>query len=65
MYSERAPKDHENYVNRFLHAEDERLKGYTNNFYVQEELRAEFKKFIAFQRVKKVKDKAVDLRDQA
>ena len=31
MYRERAPKDHENYVNRFLFAEDQRLKGYTND----------------------------------
>lgn len=26
MYAERAPADHENYVDRLLHAEDERLK---------------------------------------
>ena len=26
MYGERAPKDHENYVERLLNAEDQRLK---------------------------------------
>jgi hypothetical protein len=48
MYSERSPQDHENYVDRLLHAEDERLKQYTNNSYVQEELEAEMKRFLAF-----------------
>jgi hypothetical protein len=26
MYSERSPTDHENYVDRLIHAEDPRLK---------------------------------------
>ncbi len=31
MYGERSPKDHENYVERLLNAEDHRLKQYTND----------------------------------
>jgi hypothetical protein len=58
MYSERSPQDHENYVDRLLNAEDERLKQFTNSRYVQEELETEMKKFLAFQRVKKVRDTA-------
>ncbi len=48
MYSERSPTDHENYVDRLLHAEDERLKQYTNERYVQEELEFEMKRFASF-----------------
>jgi len=55
MYGERSPKDHENYVERLLNAEDHRLKQYTNDKYVQEELEYELKRFLAFQRLRKVK----------
>lgn len=48
MYSERSPSDHENYVDRMLNVEDPRLKQFTNDKYVQEELEAEMKKFLAF-----------------
>lgn len=48
MYSERSPKDHENYVDRLLHAEDPRLKQYTNDSYVQEDLVLEMKQFLQF-----------------
>jgi hypothetical protein len=58
MYSERSPADHENHVDRLLHAEDDRLKQYTNDRYVKEELEYEMKRFASFQRVKKMKDTA-------
>ena len=48
MYGERSPKDHENYVERLLNAEDHRLKQYTNDQYVLTELEYELKKFLAF-----------------
>ena len=48
MYSERSPQDHENHVDRLLHAEDHRLKQYTNDRYVQEELEYEMKRFASF-----------------
>ena len=52
MYGERSPKDHENYVDRLLHAEDNRLKQVTSDKFVVEELEEEMKRFMAFQRVK-------------
>ena len=61
MYGERSPKDHENYVERLLNAEDHRLKQYTNDQYVLTELEYELKKFLAFQRMRKVKAKTDDL----
>ena len=61
MYGERSPKDHENYVERLLNAEDHRLKQYTNDQYVLTELEYELKKFLAFQRMRKVKAKTEDL----
>ena len=63
MYSERSPSDHENYVDRMLNVEDPRLKQFTNNKYVTEELESEMKKFLAFQRMKQVRDKAAELRE--
>jgi hypothetical protein len=48
MYGERSPQDHENYVERLLHAEDHRLKQYTNDKYVHDELEFELKRFLAF-----------------
>jgi hypothetical protein len=48
MYGERSPKDHENYVERLLNAEDHRLKQYTNDQYVLNELEYEMKRFLAF-----------------
>lgn len=65
MYSERSPQDHENYVDRLLHAEDSRLKQYTNDRYVQEELDYEMKRFVSFQRVKKVRDSALTYKEAA
>jgi len=62
MYSERSPQDHENYVDRMLHAEDHRLKQYTNDRYVAEELEDEIKRFVTFARVKKVRDAANKMR---
>lgn len=58
MYGERSPSDHENYVDRLLHAEDNRLKQVTGNKFVIEELEDEMKRFLAFQRMKKLKDTA-------
>jgi len=56
MYSERSTSDHENYVDRLLHAEDHSLKQYTNDKYVQEDLENELKKFLNYQRIKMIKD---------
>ena len=64
MYSERSPADHENYVDRLLHAEDHRLKQYTNNRYVKEELEVEMKRFLNFERVKKVRDNVNSIRER-
>lgn len=61
LYGERSPKDHENYVERLLNAEDHRLKQYTNDRYVQVELEYELKKFLSFQRMRKVKGKTDEL----
>ena len=56
MYSERSSSDHENYVDRTLHAEDESLKQFTTSKHVEEELENELKQFLNFKRVKKIKD---------
>lgn len=61
LYGERSNKDHENYVERLLKAEDHRLKQYTNDNYVKEELEMELKRFLAYQRMRKVKGKTEDL----
>jgi len=58
MYGERSASDHENYVDRLLHAEDNRLKQVTGDKFVIEELEEEMKRFLAFQRLKQLKDKA-------
>lgn len=63
MYSERSPSDHENYVDRLLHAEDHRLKQYTNGKYVQEELEIELTRFLNFQRVKKLQDAVTQIKE--
>ena len=52
MYGERSRSDHENYVDRLLHAEDSRLKQVTNDSFVEEQLEEEMKRFLAFQRLK-------------
>jgi predicted nucleic acid-binding protein len=65
MYRERSSQDHENYVDRFLHAEDNRLKQITQIKYVKEELDYEMQKFATFYRIKKVKDQAKNLREAA
>jgi hypothetical protein len=61
LYGERSPKDHENYVERLLNTEDHRLKQYTNDSYVTQELEYEMKKFLAFQRMRKVKNKTEEI----
>ena len=48
MYGERSPNDHENFVDRLLHAEDNRLKQVTGDKFVIEELEEEMKRFLAF-----------------
>lgn len=64
MYGERSTKDHENYVDRMMNSEDNRLKGFTNDKYVHEELESELAKFLEFQRKKQLIDKANALRDR-
>ena len=63
MYAERSSTDHENYVDRLLHAEDQSLKQYTNDKYVQEDLENEIKKFLNYQRMKRIKDAAHKLKE--
>ena len=58
MYGERSPADHENNIDRMLNSEDDRLKQNTANVHVLGELEEEMKRFMAFQRVKQLKDKA-------
>jgi len=65
LYGERSPKDHENYVERILNAEDTKLKQYTNDKYVLEELEYEMKRFLAFQRMRKIKNKTESLKSYA
>ena len=48
MYGERGPTEHENYVDRLLTAEDNRLKHNTTNKFVVMELEEEMKRFLAF-----------------
>ena len=62
MYGERSPKDHENYVERLLNAEDHRLKQYTNDRYVAQELEQEMKRFLAFQRMRKIRGKTEEIK---
>ena len=64
MYGERSTKDHENYVDRMMNSEDNRLKGFTNDKYVHEELESELSRFMEFQRKKQLIDKANALRDK-
>ena len=65
LYGERSPKDHENYVERLLNAEDHRLKQYTNDQYVVQELEYEMKKFLAFQRMRKLKHRGEEITNTA
>jgi hypothetical protein len=58
MYQQRPSHDHENYVDRFLHAEDNRLKQMTTNRYVADDLERELKNFVNYSRAKKIKDTA-------
>lgn len=57
LYGERSPKDHENYVEKLLNAEDHRLKQYTNDKYVQADLEYEMKRFLSYQRMRKIRQK--------
>lgn len=61
LYGERPPSDHENQVERLLNAEDHRLKQWTSDKYVMQELEYEMKKFLAFQRMQKVKSTTENL----
>jgi len=61
MYGERSPSDHENYVERILNAEDQRLKQYTNDRYVLEDLEKELRQFATFSRMRKVQALRDDL----
>lgn len=61
LYGERSPKDHENYVERLLNSEDPRMKMYANDQMVMSELEQEMKRFLAFQRMRKVKSKTEEL----
>jgi hypothetical protein len=54
MYGERSPKDHENHVERIMNAEDHRLKQFTNDRKVEEELEKELKQFMMFMHKKKL-----------
>jgi len=57
MYGERSTKSHENYVERLLHSEDTKLKSYTQDNFVLEDLEYEMKQFMSFQRTRKLKIK--------
>lgn len=57
MYAERSQTDHENYVDRLMHVEDRKLKRYTNDTYVKEELEEEMSRFASFRRMKRLQDK--------
>lgn len=48
MYGQRSEKDHNNYVERVLNSEDEKLKSYTSNSEVLLQLEEEMKRFVAF-----------------
>lgn len=56
LYGERSPKDHENYVERLMNIEDPKLKAYTNDDQVTEDLEQELKKFTTFKRVKQARE---------
>lgn len=48
MFGERSPKDHDNYVERILNAQDHRLKQATYGQVVKDQLDEEMNKFLAF-----------------
>ena len=54
MFGERSPKDHDNYVERILNAQDHRLKQTTYGQVVKDQLDEEMSRFLAFQRAKKL-----------
>ena len=54
MFSERSPKNHDNYVERMLNSEDTRLKTNTFNQEVKDELEQEMVKFNNFKKQKKM-----------
>lgn len=62
MYGERSTKSHENYVERFLHSEDTKLKSYTRDDLVLEDLEYEMKQFVSFQRMRKLRMKGDDVK---
>ena len=57
MFGERSGKDHDNYIERMLSQEDERLKQSTYGKLVEDELEMEMKKFLAFKRAKNMSHK--------
>ena len=63
MYGERSSKSHDNYVERLLHSEDTKLKNYTNNEFVLDDLDYERKKFKQMYVTRKVKTKQEDVKD--
>lgn len=54
MFGERSGKDHDNYVERMLNSQDNRLKQTTYNQIVRDELENEMNKFLTIQRSKKI-----------
>lgn len=48
MYGQWSEKDHNNYVERVLNSEDEKLQSYTSNWEVLLNLEEEMKRFVAF-----------------
>lgn len=63
MYGERSVKSHENYVERLLHSEDTKLKSYTKDDFVLQDLEYEMKQFLAFQRTRKINIKKEDVKE--
>ena len=63
MFGERSSKSHENYVERLLYSEDTKLKSYTRDDFVLEDLEYELKQFMNMQRLRKVKITKEDIKD--
>ena len=63
MFGERSSKSHENYVERLLYSEDTKLKSYTKNDFVLEDLEYEFKQFMNVQRLRKMRTVKEDIKD--
>ena len=49
LYGMKSVKEHENYIERLLNNEDQKLKHYTNNKQVLIELEEEMKRFLVYQ----------------